>query len=163
MDFLIRNGLLYDPAAHRLIRKDVALVEGKIVYPAVNAGSAGYRQIIDASGCLVTPGLIDYHTHYCFRGSENGVNGDAASFCMGITTAVDGGSAGTGNYELYRASIMAMAEVRILNYLLVASGGQSNDQYPENLDPRYFDEIKILDFFQRYEDNLVGLKTRLSR
>lgn len=37
MDFLIRNGLLYDPAAHRLIRKDVALVEGKIVYPAVNA------------------------------------------------------------------------------------------------------------------------------
>lgn len=163
MDFLIRNGLLYDPAAHRLIRKDVALVEGKIVYPAVNAGSAGYRQIIDASGCLVTPGLIDYHTHYCFRGSENGVNGDAASFCMGITTAVDGGSAGTGNYELYRASIMAMAEVRILNYLLVASGGQSNDQYPENLDPRYFDEKKILDFFRRYGDNLVGLKTRLSR
>ena len=77
---------------------------------------------------------------------------------MGITTAVDGGSAGTGNYELYRASIMAMAEVRILNYLLVASGGQSNDQYPENLDPRYFDERKILDFFQRYEDNLVALK-----
>lgn len=152
MDFLIRNGLLYDPAAHRLIRKDVALVEGKIVYPAVNAGSAGYRQIIDASGCLVTPGLIDYHTHYCFRGSENGVNGDAASFCMGITTAVDGGSAGTGNYELYRASIMAMAEVRILNYLLVASGGQSNDQYPENLDPRYLMK-------ERFWISFSGMKT----
>ena len=59
MDFLIRNGLLYDPAAHRLIKKDVALVEGKILYPKADADSAGYRQIIDATGCLVTPGLIE--------------------------------------------------------------------------------------------------------
>lgn len=163
MDFLIKNGQVYDPETHQLIRKNMALVNGKIEYPGEGRDESGYRQVIDARDCLVTPGLIDYHTHYFFRGSENGVNGDAASFCMGITTAVDGGTAGVGGYELYRASVMAMSSVRILNCLLVASGGQSNDRYPENLDPRYFEEEKILDFFRRYGDNLVGLKTRLSR
>ena len=53
--------------------------------------------------------------------------------------------------------------VRILNCLLVASGGQSNNRYPENLDPKYFDEEKIMSLFKRYGHNLVGLKTRLSK
>lgn len=51
----------------------------------------------------------------------------------------------------------------ILNCLLVASGGQSNNRYPENLDPKYFDEEKIMSLFKRYGHNLVGLKTRLSK
>ena len=92
MDFLIKNGQVYDPETHQLIRKNMALVNGKIEYPGEGRDESGYRQVIDARDCLVTPGLIDYHTHYFFRGSENGVNGDAASFCMGITTAVDGGT-----------------------------------------------------------------------
>ncbi len=159
MDFLIKNGLVYDPAQARLERRDVALADGKIARPDPQRN---YRQVIDAEGCIVTTGLIDYHVHYFYRGTENGVNPDANAFCCGITTAVDGGSCGAGAYELYQRTVMASSDVRILNCLLVASGGQATDQYPENLDPAFFDEEKILRLFQKYPDNLVGLKTRMS-
>ena len=159
MDFLIKNGTVYDPAAHTMAKKDIALVGGRIAAPEEGYP---YRQVIDAEGCIVTCGLIDYHVHYFRGGSENGVNPDANSFCCGITTAVDGGTCGVGSYEFYKSTVVATSQVRLLNYLLVASGGQSNDRYPENLDPRYFDEPRILEMFQKHADNLVALKTRIS-
>lgn len=159
MDFLIQNGNIFDPSTGKTAQGDIAIESGKIAKP--KEGKT-YRQVIDAEGCIVAPGLIDYHVHYFLHGSENGVNADASSFCCGITTGVDGGTCGSGGYEMYRRSVVSMSEVRILNYLLVASGGQSNDRYPENLDPKFFDEEKILELFAKYPDNLVALKTRIS-
>ncbi len=159
MDFLIKNGTIYDPSLHKSWKGDIALIDGKIAAPVEGHP---YRQEIDAEGCIVTAGLIDYHVHYMRGASEGGSNADAVSFCSGITTAVDGGSAGTGMYEFIRNTLVATSQVRFLNYLLVASGGQSNNRYPENLDPELFDEEKIVRFFEKYSDNLVGLKTRLS-
>ncbi len=159
MDFLIKNGLIYDPFSHKARQGDIALVEGKISAPLSNHS---YRQVIDATDCIVTAGLIDYHVHYMRGASEGGVQADAVSFCSGVTTAVDGGTAGTGLYEHAYRTIVSNAQVRFLNYLLAASGGQSNNQYPENLDPALMDEKKILDLFRQYPENLVGLKTRIS-
>ena len=157
--YLIKNGAVYHPEHHACIREDIAVENGRIA--PVDPGK-NYMEI-DAEGCIVTPGLIDYHVHYFNRGTENGVNPDAASFPCGITTAVDGGSCGVASYELYRQSVMAHSDVRILNDLLMASGGQVTDQYPERLDAEYFDRDKIRQMFRRYPENLVGLKTRMSR
>ncbi|MDO4619321.1 MAG: metallo-dependent hydrolase [Lachnospiraceae bacterium] len=159
MDFLIKNGTVYDPARHLMEKKDVALVDGVIAAPEEGKE---YRQVIDAEGCIVTTGLIDYHVHYMRGASEGGVNADVVSACSGITTAVDGGTAGTGLYEHALHTLVANSQVRFLNYLLVASGGQSNNRYPENLDPALFDEKKIVAMFKKHPDNLVGLKTRIS-
>lgn len=159
MDFLIKNGAVYDPVRQQMENRDIALVDGKIARPDPNKV---YRQVIDAQGCVVAPGLIDYHVHYFNHGTENGVNPDANAFCCGITTAVDGGSCGAGGYEFYRRSLVSLSDVRILNYLLAASGGQATDQYPENLDPQYFDEEKIVHLFREHPHNLVALKTRIS-
>lgn len=91
MDFLIKNGTVYDPAEHRYRKGDVAWANGKIAAPKADHD---YRQVVDADGCIVMTGLIDYHVHYMRGASEGGVNADGVSFCCGITTAVDGGSAG---------------------------------------------------------------------
>ena len=159
MDLLIQNADVFDPSEGTMTHKDIAIEYGVIAEP--HEGKS-YRQVIDASGCIVTTGLIDYHVHYFLNATENGVNPDASSFCCGITTAVDGGSCGAGSYEIYRRTVMSLSEVRILNCLLVASGGQSNDRYSENLDPKYFDEEKILSLFKKYPDNLAAIKTRIS-
>jgi len=156
--FLIKNGVVYHPEHHACIREDIAVEDGRIA--AVDQGKS-YTEI-DAEGCIVTPGLIDFHVHYFNRGTENGVNPDAASFPCGITTAVDGGSCGAAHYELYRQSVMAHSDVRILNYLLMASGGQITDQYPERLEAEYFDRDKIRRLFKEYPCNLAGLKIRMS-
>lgn len=157
--FSIRNGKCYDPMIHKWIMSDLLIEDGKIV----DMLSGEPDHIIDASGCIVMPGLIDYHVHYYRGASENGVNADASSFCCGITTAVDGGTEGVGGYEHFHSTTVTGSEVRILSDLLIASGGQSNNNYSENLNPLYFDEKKILSFFRQYPNNLVALKTRLSR
>lgn len=159
MDFLIKNGRVYDPSTHTVRQEDIGLVDGVIAAPQEHHA---YRQVIDASGCIVTTGLIDYHVHYMRGASEGGVAADTVSFCSGVTTAVDGGTAGAGMYEHAYRTFVANAQVRFLNDLLVASGGQSNNQYPENLDPSLMDEKRILELFQKYPENLVGLKTRIS-
>ena len=156
--FLIKGGNVYDPASRQWSRRDVAVKDGKIA----DAAAAEDWEVIDGNGCIVTTGLIDYHVHYFNHGTENGCNGDVASFPCGVTTAVDGGSCGAANYELYRRTAMAFSDVRIFNMLLMGSGGQSTDRYPERLEERYFDREKIRMLFRRYPDNLVSLKTRMS-
>lgn len=156
---LIKGGKVYNPQLHCFELRDLAVQDGVLAERLEGTDII----TVDASDCIVTPGLIDYHVHYFNHGTENGVNPDVASFPCGITTVVDGGSCGAANYELYRKSVMAYSDVRILNALLTASGGQGTDQYPENLEARYFDTEKIKALFRKYPDNLVGLKTRLSK
>ena len=160
MDFLIKNGKVYDGAAHTFEKRDIALIGGRIAEPAPGKE---YRLVVDAEGMVVAPGLIDYHVHCFQHGNEIAVSPEATSFCCGATTVVDGGSCGAGGYELFHRGVVTMSDVRVLAYLLVGSGGQSNDRYPENLDPRFFDEGKIVELFDRYRGELVGLKTRISK
>mgnify|MGYP001070104524 FL=1 len=153
--FVIKGGEIYDPAAQKWEKKDIAIENGMII----SGMPSGEYQVVDASGCKVTTGWIDYYFNH---GTENGINPDAASFPCGVTTAVDGGSTGAANYEMYRKSAMAYSDVRILNMLLVGSGGQVTDRYPEHLEKKYFDIPKIKKLFREYPDNLVGLKSRMS-
>lgn len=58
---IIRNGRVIDPARDEDSLRDIAILDGQIVPVAsVDASSA---EIIDAEGCLVTPGWIDVHVH----------------------------------------------------------------------------------------------------
>ena len=159
MNFLIKNGTLYDPLRKTSVTRDIAIVNGLIQMPSE---SLEYRQVIDASGYMVTPGLIDFHVHFFDGLTSAGVSPDAASFCTGVTTVVDGGSSGAQTYEFYRKTVMAYAHIEIYNNLLIASGGQLTDAYVENMDADKFEEEKMIHLFRKYGDNLKGLKMRLS-
>ena len=90
-DTIIRGGTIVDGTGAPRYRGDVAIKAGKIVAVGVVQGSA--EQEIDASGCLVTPGFTDIHTHY-----DGQVSWDAdmaPSSIHGVTTAVMG-SCGVG-------------------------------------------------------------------
>lgn len=90
MGRLIRGGTVIDPATDTQTQADVLIDHGVIVAlaPALVAGD---HQVIDATGLLVAPGLVDMHVHLCDPGlthKEDLATGTAAAVRGGFTTVV---------------------------------------------------------------------------
>jgi len=60
---LVKNGRVIDPAQKLDDKLDIAISKGKIVKVAKGIPSRESKQVIDAGGKIVTPGLIDVHCH----------------------------------------------------------------------------------------------------
>jgi dihydroorotase len=86
---LIQNGTILDPSRVFEQRKDLLIRDGK-VEAILAPGSAGKSdRVIDATGCYVTPGLIDIHVHLREPGDEEEetiASGAAAAVAGGFTT-----------------------------------------------------------------------------
>ena len=104
-DLLIQGGHVIDPKNKVDAVADVAIAGGKIalVAPSIPAGQA--KRIVNASGLIVTPGLIDIHAHlYAGTGLKGVYTGDLSvypdgfSFRTGLTTMVDAGTSGWRNF-----------------------------------------------------------------
>ena len=62
-DLLIKGGLVVDGTGAAPRIADVAVRDGRIVEVAPNL-SGPAKETVDATGCWVTPGFVDIHTHY---------------------------------------------------------------------------------------------------
>ncbi|MFH2114861.1 MAG: amidohydrolase family protein [Spirochaetota bacterium] len=156
-DLIIKNGTVIDPANGVHGQADVVIDNGLVI--TFDTGKLPEaRYILDASGCYVTPGLIDYHLHLAPL-AEIGVYGETACFPSGVTTAVDCGSSGAGTYEGHRHAILS-SPLTIKSFLHVCSAGLATGQYHENPDPKFWDRPKITRLFRKYPDELIGLKVR---
>jgi predicted amidohydrolase len=164
MDYttLITGGHIIDPALGVNEKGDVLISDGKIAGNDVKAKKYAH-QIIQADGCIVVPGLIDFHAHVFFEGTDSSIPPDVGMLPNGVTTTVDGGTAGTANYELFHKNVIANSLVRIKSFLSVSPTGQATNKYDENQNPKYYDEEKMERLFRKYPDELLGLKVRQSQ
>ena len=88
-ELLIKNGRVIDPANNIDKKCDVLIVDGKIA--EVGKIEKSVKTIIDATGKLVTPGLIDIHVHFREPGDEEEetiASGSAAAVAAGLTSVV---------------------------------------------------------------------------
>lgn len=162
-DYVIKNGRVIDPAAGVDAVTDVYVRNNRIADAPVDEPEATAATVIDASGCLVLPGLIDFHTHLGYQLSDFGLNPDLYTLPNGITSAVDAGSGGTANFEGMYQNVFSRAMITIRSFLNVAATGIITERYLENLDPARFDEKKIQRLYDRYKDVLLGFKVRAGR
>ncbi len=166
MDLILRGGRVIDPSQGLDGVRDVGFRDGKVaaVAPALPDVGAVVR---DVSGLIVTPGLIDLHTHVYWGGTSLGI--DAEDFCRtsGVTTAVDTGSAGPGNFPGFRKHVIERSAVRILAYLHVSHAGiygfSNTVMVGESEDIRLMDPVTAAEVADKNRDVIVGIKVRVGR
>src|ERR1700729_4251357 len=163
-DLILRNGRVIDPSQNLDRVADVAFAGGKVaaVGERLEADGAEAR---DVSGLIVTPGLIDLHTHVYWGGTSLGI--DAEDFCRrsGVTTAVDTGSAGPGNFAGFRRHVIEPSQVRILAYLHVSFAGiyafSQRVMVGESEEVRLMAPIDAAEVANANRDIIVGIKGRV--
>jgi dihydroorotase len=152
-DLIIRGGRVIDPSVGLDAVRDVAITGGKIAAVETNiAGDA--TETIDARGKIVSPGLIDIHTH-AGRSKE----GPPLALQDGVTGWVDAGSAGADNIDQIAAVARGAPQIgRVLvniSRVGVAQGGELHDINRANVG-------LAQGAIARNRDVVVGVKARLS-
>lgn len=105
---ILTGGHVIDPAQGIDRIADVTIQDGLIA--AIGAGERHPEgaELIDVSGCIVTPGLIDIHVHA--YGSLGFAYPDRIGIYQGVTTFVEAGGPGVGTFSEFK-SLLADATV----------------------------------------------------
>ncbi len=122
-DLLLTGGRLVDPRNGIDATCDIGLRDGKVVAVAPALNPAQTARVRALGGAIVVPGLIDLHTHIYHKATSYGVDPDMVAMRSLVTTMVDAGSAGAGNFAGLRDYVMAGARTRVLAYLNISFPG----------------------------------------
>ena len=140
-DIVIRGGHVIDPKNNIDGVMDVVVHDGKIVQVGQNIKAVNGRQVVDARGFYVTPGLIDIHTHnfagtkgsQAYMDGPNAVAPDGFTFRTGVTTVVDAGSSGWRTFPDFKKNIIDRSQTRVLAFLNIVGEGMRGGSYEQNL------------------------------
>ena len=123
-DLALTGGRLLDPSQGiNNEPRDVAFKDGKVAAVAHRIDFSQAAQSIDATGKLITPGLVDLHGHFYHGGNGSAVPADQTCLSSGVTTGVDAGSAGFLNYGAMRDYVFPAHRTRLLAFLHIGAVG----------------------------------------
>jgi dihydroorotase len=167
IDLILKGGRIIDPSQRLDAVVDIGFSDGKVAGIGAHLATAPATEVLDVSGHLVTPGLIDLHTHVYWGGTSLGI--DAEQFCRtsGVTTCIDTGSAGPGNFAGFRKHVIEPSAVRILAYLHISFAGISafskTVMVGESEELRLMAPSEAVEVAEANRDVIVGIKVRVGR
>ena len=164
-DLLLKGGRVIDPSSNWDGNADVAILGGRIAAVAENIPPEASTDVVDVTGKLVVPGLVDLHAHvYPGVTPELGVEADRDCLAKGTTTVVDAGSAGAFNIDGFRRFIVKPARSRIMAFLNISRIGMPSVgiSLPELAWLSLVDIRAAVDAIQANRDLVRGLKVRAS-
>lgn len=162
-DLVITGGRVIDPSQSIDRITDVAFKNGRVA--ALGDGLAAKAAHVEqAKDRIVTPGLIDLHTHVYWGGTSLGVD-PLVLARGGCTTLIDTGSAGPGNYPGFFEHVIKPCPVRIMAYLNVSFAGiygfSKRIMVGESGDLRLMAPLDTVEVARANRDTLAGIKVRV--
>lgn len=166
-DLILKGGRVIDPSQNLDGIRDVAFTAGKVSAIGKDLATGPDTEVRDVSGYIVSPGLIDLHTHVYWGGTSLGVDADEFCRASGVTTSVDTGSAGPGNWAGFRKHVIERSEARILAYLHVSFAGifgfSKTIMVGESENVRLMAPADCAEVADKNRDLIVGIKVRVGR
>jgi dihydroorotase len=153
-DLMVKGGRVVDPSRKLDAIRDVAIADGRIVAVGSNL-SGNATETIDAHGKLVTPGLIDVHTH-----ATRTKDGPALCLADGVTGLIDAGSQGADRIgETIAVAKAAPQQCRVL----INIGRAGILPEGDTMDIARADVGAAREAISRNREMIAGVKARLSR
>jgi dihydroorotase len=159
-DLLLRGGEVIDPGGAHEGRLDVAITRDRIAAVDSNIPAESAFRVVDATGQIVTPGLVDLHTHVFHKLTYWGIDPDPVGSRSGVTTWNDAGSVGALTVDGFRDFIVRPARVGITAFVNISSIGLVCDDY-ECANPWYLDVDLLRRIVERNRDLVLGVKVRM--
>ena len=140
-DQLLRGGRVICPASGIDGIRDVAIRNGKIAAVQSDILPTSAREVIDVTGKLVLPGLIDTHAHvYQYVTGRFGMNADMVGVQSGVTTLVDQGGPSCMTLPGFRHFVAEPSKSRVYAFLSAyLVGGLEGHYYPQLYSPEGVD------------------------
>jgi cytosine/adenosine deaminase-related metal-dependent hydrolase len=88
-----------NPSQNLFDDRDVAITGGRVTHVGAGIPETEARQVLNAKGKIVTPGLIDVHVHVYDGVAPLGIPADPNCVAKGATTVWDAGSAGAHTFS----------------------------------------------------------------
>jgi dihydroorotase len=161
-DLLLKGGEVIDPGWPFHQQADVAINKGKIaaVLPEIAATEA--VRVLDVSGKIVCPGLIDIHAHVFINAHDMGPKTDERCSMSGVTTIVDAGSAGSATFPGLRHYVADQCQVRLRCFVHLSALGLIHLQVGELMNLDYADPEGCARTIRDNRDLAIGVKLRFS-
>lgn len=166
-DLILRGGRVIDPSQKIDRVTDVAFANGKVAAVGDNLKADASTDVRDVKGYIVTPGLIDLHTHVYWGGTSLGIDAEQFARDSGVTTSIDTGSAGPGNFMGFRKHVIEPCQVRILAYLHISFAGiygfSNTVMVGESEETRLMAPQDCVEVANANRDLIVGIKVRVGK
>src|SRR5438477_1803260 len=161
-DIVIANGDVLDPSQKLHGKRDIGVKFGQIAAIASSLPADRAVQRIDAAGKLVTPGLVDLHTHLVPH-LGIGLPADELVPITAVTTAVSAGDAGWQTFGALRHYAIPQSRTRIFAFVHIASIGLAGGIAPgEMLNIDYANVDGCAKTVVENADVVLGVKVRIT-
>ena len=159
-DLLIKGGRVIDPSQDLDATRDIGVRAGLIAAIEPSIAEERADRVLPAEGKLVTPGLVDFHTHVFPYGSAIGIPPDELAPYTCTTTAVSAGDAGANNVAALHRFVAGKARTRLYSFVHIANFGLAGFPVGEMLNIDHADVEACARAVEGNREFCLGVKVR---